>query len=128
MIILRYRSSIMKIVIVTSSILPSSTTNKSCTGVDKSSSEILQIALDLVTIRKAHQFGAATRTELEPIRLRPLRFQDERIGPVGVGRAGGGRLRLEEGKPRHRLVKLRPATVTIKAVSPQFSDSNCMHA
>ena len=78
-----------------------------------------------MTIRKAHQFGAATRTELEPIRLRPLRFQDERIGPVGVGRAGGGRLRLEEGKPRHRLVKLRPATVAIKAVSPQLSDSNC---
>ena len=32
-------------------------------------------------------------------------------------------MRLEEGKPRHRLVKLRPATVAIKAVSPQLSDS-----
>ena len=32
-------------------------------------------------------------------------------------------MRLEEGKPRHRLVKLRPATVTIKAVSKELSDS-----
>ena len=32
-------------------------------------------------------------------------------------------MRLEEGKPRHRLVKLRPATVAIKAVSKELSDS-----